>query len=317
MIALRRLRSRLLRIPASETSCERRGFHARDAAARAHIEQIGKSFLAGYHAALDAGGPEELAARLDQTAPAWRGFAYEGAGMALTLLDLLLPWGGGRLAALLRGPGAPHTYLIHVGAGWPLGRLPLRPERLLARLDPLLGWLALDGYGFHEGYFHWPRAVRLQQVPANVSGYARQVFDQGLGRSLWFVEGLDAGRIAVTVSCFPAGRQADLWSGVGLACAYAGGGGIASVERLREAAGPHLPAAAQGAAFAAEARQRAQNITPDCRLACEILCGLTVEEAALITTEARSGLPLDRPARAYALWRERIAQRLVKEAVAL
>jgi len=316
LAALRQFRKRLLGISPAETSCERRGFHVRDAAAQAHIEQIGQSFLAGYHAALDADGPDDLAALLDGVGLAWRGFAFEGAGMALTLLDLLFPWRHGRLAALLRGPGAPHTYLLHVGAGWPLGRLPLRPQRLLRRLDPLLGWLTLDGYGFHEGYFRWPRTVRQHHVPAHVRGYARQVFDQGVGRSLWFVEGLDVERIAAAVAGFPPERRSDLWSGVGLACAYAGGSDRASLELLREMTGPHLPAAAQGAAFAAEARRSAQNITPDCRLACDVLCGVPLEEAAQITTEARTGLPLDQPAHAYALWRERIARRVAQEVVA-
>lgn len=219
-------------------------------------------------------------------------------------------WRRGRRAALLRGPGAPHTYLIHVGAGWTLGQLPLR------RPDPLLGWLALDGYGFHAGFFDWPRAVRRRQDPARVTGYAREVFDQGLGRSLWFVEGLDVERIAATVAGFPAGRRDDLWSGVGLACAYAGGSDRAAVEHLRAAAGPHLPAMAQGAAFAAEARRSAQNLTPDTSLACEVLCGMSAQQAALITRQARADLPLDQPARAYALWRERIARRVAQEVVA-
>ncbi|HEU4324592.1 MAG TPA: DUF1702 family protein [Roseiflexaceae bacterium] len=311
MSALRRL----LGIPACESSCERRGFHIRDADARAHIEQIGQTFLMGYHTALDAGNPDALGAQLDSIAPAWRGFAYEGAGMALTLLDLLLPWRRNRLAAFLRGPGAPHTYLVHVGAGWTLGRLPLRPERLLGRLDPLLGWLALDGYGFHEGYFGWQRTVRRQAVPAQLRGPAREVFDQGLGRSLWFVEGIDTERIAATIRTFPTARRSDLWSGVGLACAYAGGAEREAVERLLVAAGPHLPAVAQGVAFAAEARRSAQNITLDCRLACEVFWDLPLEEVALITVQARADLPLDQPARAYTLWRERIARRFVKKGV--
>ncbi len=313
---LRQFRKRLLRISPAETSCAQRGFHVRDAAAQAHIERIGQTFLAGYHAALDAGGPDELGQQLDATIePDWRGFAYEGTGMALMLLDLLFPWRGGRLAAFLAGPGAPHTYLIHVGAGWPLGRLPLRPERLLRRLDPLLGWLALDGYGFHEGYFHWQRTVRGQAVPARITGPAREVFDQGLGRSLWFVEGIDVERIAATIRAFPAVRRSDLWSGVGLACAYAGGAERGALESLWSAAGPHLPAVAQGVVFAAEARRSAQNITPDNRLACAIFCGLPSEEAAQIAVDSRQNLPLDRPDRAYALWRERIASRFAEKEV--
>src|ERR1039457_1019400 len=85
-----------------------------------------------------------------------------------------------------------------------------------------------------------------------VAGSPRRAFDQGLGRSLWFVEGADASRIAAAISSFPKARQPDLWSGVGLACAYAGGRDQAHLELLRETAGPYVAQVAQGAAFAAK-----------------------------------------------------------------
>ncbi len=180
--------------------------------------------------------------------------------MALALLDALLPGRRDRLARLLAGPGAAHAYIIHVGAGWILARLPLAPERLLARLgDPVLRWLALDGYGFHEGYFRWPRSVERQEVPRKLRGYARRGFDQGLGRSLWFVDGADVRLIPRTIGRFPDDRQSDLWSGVGLACAYAGGRSRSEIEALRQAAGPHRPSLAQGAAFAAKARAQGRQ----------------------------------------------------------
>src|SRR3712207_8380154 len=55
--------------------------------------------------------------------------------------------------------------------------------------------------------------------------------DQGLGRSLWFVQGADVRRIPATVNAFPAERRPDLWSGLGLACGYAGGRTRAEVDR--------------------------------------------------------------------------------------
>ena len=181
------------------------------------------------------------------------GFAFEGAGMGLFLLDLLTPWRRDRLSAFLSGPGAPHVYMVHVGAGWALAQLGLRVDRALTRFDPLLRWLVMDGYGFHQGYFRWPRCVEGQWVPARLSGYARRGFDQGLGRSLWFVEGADGARITASIARFPRARQADLWSGVGLACAYAGGVTAEPIQQLRSMAGVNLPSLAQGAAFAAKA----------------------------------------------------------------
>jgi hypothetical protein len=309
MLILTTFRQRLLSIDPQDTSFARRGFRCPDGEIRERLERVGGAFVSGYHAALAEDRPAELGARLASGEAEYRGFVFEGAAMALTLLDFLLPWNGGRLRRFLDGPGASHTYLVHVGAGWALARAPLRVRALLKRLDPVLGWLALDGYGFHQGFFHWPQAVSRQRVPRSLKGYARRGFDQGLGRSLWFVFGADVERIPRTLAAFPAARQADLWSGVGLACAYAGGRDRVAITELYRAAGPHAPALAQGAAFAAKARQRAGNLIPDTDLACAVLCGMGPAAAAAITDEAAADLPADGAVPAFEVWRQRIQNR--------
>lgn len=228
--------------------------------------------------------------------------------MALALLDGLLPWGGGRLKSFAAGVGRAHEYMLYVGAGWAFARLGRDPARAPQSLDPLLGWLAADGYGFHEGYFKWPAYVARQQRPRRLKGYALRAFDQGLGRSLWFVRGAEVQKIVETVGTFARERRADLWSGVGLACAYAGGADDVSVEALRAGAGPFAPQLAQGAAFAAKARERAGNTAAHTERACRILCGMTAGAAASLTDAALIHLPpddADEPA--YELWRRRIA----------
>jgi hypothetical protein len=307
------LRRRLFGISPAETSFARRRFRGDATAVRERLEMVGGCFVRGYNAALEEDRPLPLAARIDREIEReLRGFAYEGAGMALALLDAVLPGRRDRLAGFLAGPGDAHAYIVHVGAGWILARLPLAPERLLAGPgDPLLRWLALDGYGFHEGYFRWPRSIERQQVPRKLRGYARRGFDQGLGRSLWFVDGADVGRIPRTVGAFPVARQADLWSGVGLACAYAGGRSRAEIEELRQAAGPFAPQLAQGVAFAAKARERAGNPAAPTELACQVVWGMDAAAAAAVTDSVLSDpLPADRPGEpGFELWRRRIQER--------
>ncbi len=305
------LRRALFGIRPGETSFERRGFQTDSDALRERLEEVGRCFVAGYHAALAEDRPEPLAALVESAVERdFHGFAYEGAGMALALRDALSPIRRDRLARFLAGPGDAHAYIIYVGAGWILARLPLSPERFLSRLpDPVLRWLALDGYGFHEGFFNWPRSVGRQEVPGKIRGYARQGFDQGLGRSLWFVQGADVRRIPATIQAFPAARQPDLWSGLGLACGYAGGRTRAEVEDLARAAGPYGPQLAQGVAFAAKARERAGNMAAHTLLACEVICGTDAATAAAVTDEARHDLPADRPDKpAFEVWRQRIQQ---------
>src|SRR5262249_10290259 len=138
-----------------------------------------------------------------------RGFAFEGACMAFGLLDLMAPWTGSRIMAFLRGPGDPHAYMIHVGVGWAFARFRFVMKRIFNAFDPVLRWLAMDGYGFHEGYFHGGGEVgRARQ--RRVAGYAARAFDQGLGRSLWFVAGSDPARIHAAISRFENPRHSDL-----------------------------------------------------------------------------------------------------------
>ena len=299
-------RRMLFGIPAGATSAGRRGFRGGDARVRERLETVGRVFVHGYHTALDVPVPDRLPERLDEVAAEDRGWAYEGAAMALALLDELVPWSRSRLVTFARGPGADHVYMVYVGAGWALARLRRRPDRARRRYDPILGWLALDGYGFHEGYFHWPRYEGGEGPPARLRGYARQAFDQGLGRSLWFVGGADAAWIAETVASVDPARRADLWGGVGLACAYAGGAERETVEALSSLAGPFRPHLAQGAAFAAKARARAGGAAAHTAMAVEILCGCSDRRAAAITDEALSGLRENGTAPAYEVWRSRI-----------
>ena len=318
-----KLSRRLLGISPLETSFARRGFRCDSEALRERLEGVGACFVHGYLCGLEAGSAEELASRIEAEVPRdSTGFAYEGAAMALTLLDVLTPWRRDRLRHFLDGPGRAHVYIVHVGAGWALARLPLPVERLLRTLHPILGWLALDGYGFHQGFFHWRETIVRQQVPRRLRGYARRVFDQGVGRSLWFVEGADPGRIAADVNAFPSARRADLWSGVGLACGYAGGAGRTGLETLLREAGNAAPALSQGVAFAAKARLLAGIPIADTALACAVLCGRTVEQTAALTDDAMPpGAAAPSPAEPgseplFELWRQNIQQLLCRPASA-
>jgi hypothetical protein len=299
----------LFGIRQEEVRCERRGFASSEPMAMRRLEAIGLAFLEGYHAALDL-PVGDVAVRLHAVDRDLRGFAFEGAAMGLSLLDSV--WlRGGRFAAFLAGPGAAHVFMVHVGAGWAYARLPWVRRNLdaaLGRLDPLLRWLAIDGHGFHDGYFHPRDSIRRQIVPRHLTGYARRAYDQGLGRSLWFVEGTDVRRIAASIEGFARTRRSDLWSGAGLACAYAGGRDYDTVSALWNAAGADRPALAQGAAFAAEARRRAGNLTRDTEIACRVFCGMPAEGAADVSVRACHDLPPDGSEPPYEVWRRRIQQ---------
>jgi len=305
---------RLFTISAAEAEFSRRGFRCVDPLIQNRLERVGRVFIDGYLAALDAPSSQVISERLNIAEPEFRGFAYEGAAMGLALLDSVTPWRTDRLSKFIDGPASCHVYMAHVGAGWAFARLRFfyrRVESFLPGLDPLLRWLAIDGYGFHEGYFRWREFIEQQHRPARLSADALRVFDQGLGRSLWFVVGGSVADAVRRISAFPADRQADLWSGLGLACTYAGGISEDGLQSLLEAAGQHLGQVRQGAAFAAKARLRAGNLVPHTENACLILCGVPADVAARITDDALEGVSSSAGPRSYALWRRRVIEHFV------
>jgi hypothetical protein len=305
------LRQRSLTISRDEVSFLRRGFSSTAPRARERLERVGGAVLDGYHAALSTEDAIEIADAIRGVEPELRGFACEGAAMAFTLLDRLSPWRPSRWREFLAGAGADHPYMLHVGAGLALARLRKKLRLPRAGFDPLLGWLIADGYGFHEGYFHAQEVGR--SIPGRIEGYARRAFDQGIGRSLWFSCGADAERIAARIGALPEERRSDLWSGVGLACAYAGGVERPEIESLRTRAERFVPELAQGAAFAAQARARARNPSPATELACQVLCRCDGAAAALATVRALEGLPPAGEVPAFEIWRRRIQARFGKE----
>jgi enediyne biosynthesis protein E3 len=305
-----RLRHRVISIGDDEVSFDVRGFHEGTPQARRALERHGASFVAGFNAALLTDDVDDLALRLRQIPSADRGFAYEGSAMGFGVLDLMTPLGGSRLRRLLASElGQRHVYMLHVGAGWSLARLHLRPGSHLPVLDPFLRWLSVDGFGFHHGFFAPRRYIDGHAQPRRVRGYERRAFDQGLGRSMWFVVGGDVERAARTVRAFPDDRQGDLWSGLGLASSYTTAVGRDELERLCELAGSHQPRLAQGGAFAVGARHRAGNLLEHTRLAGEVLCGRSAEDIAEIVDDARSGLG-GAAGSEYERWRTRIAEHL-------
>lgn len=307
------LTQRLLKIPSREVEFARRGFACSDPQIQNRLENIGRYFLQGYHAALEDKDHDALAQQLEQVALEQRGFAYEGAAMALVLLDGLFPRKQ-RFQKFLSGAGKHHIYMVYVGAGWAYARLPWlrrRVERAIRKFDPVLRWLVIDGFGFHQGYFHWPTAVHSSKT--HFSEHARHVFYQGLGRSLWFVHGANAFEISRTIQTFEPQYRADAWSGVGLACAYAGGLSISAIEELCRYAGRCKPALAQGAAFAAKTRLLAGNPAAHTEVACATLCGMPAESAAALCDETLALVDQSQPC-PYQQWRELLQRSLLLHA---
>jgi hypothetical protein len=284
-----------------ETTLDKRGFHKKSPEAQERLETVGKMFLEGYAHAMEARTPADAVGPLEQL-PDWlRGFAYEGAGMGLAVLDGL-PFGRSdnvdRFLETERGEA--YRYLVYVGIGWAMARIPRfrwpKPESL----DPMLVPLVLDGYGFHQAYFKTARYVDGQYQDPNFpwprgrhGAHANNAIDQGIGRALWFIGGIEPTLVADKVDAFPESRRADLWAGVGLAATYAGGVDDDELRTVLRRSGEFRVNLAQGSAFAADARVRAGIVPEHSARATRIFCGATPQEVARMTAALRPALPVD------------------------
>lgn len=308
---------RLLLAPElAEVSFQRRGFPVPPSAITERLEAVPRAVICGFEWGLDIRDQWELEHRLALVEEDLRGFAYEGATMACTVLDAL-PGRSGRTRALLLGPGQPHLFLAYIGIGFAMARLPRRLWRgVLPDLDgipyhPTMSWLAVDGYGFDRAYFDTVRVIDRQERPAaypwqGSAEYFPRAVDQGIGRALWFIHGGCVPNVAAAVRRFAADRYPDLWSGVGLAATFAGG---CDAGPLRRAAGGHAPDLAQGAVFAAKARSWSGCVPEHTRSALTGLTGLTVEAAVRLADETAVTGAGGGPVPPYEMWRSRVRAR--------
>lgn len=279
-----------------------------DGASAARLKQIVFTVTECSRTTLLDPGFDSLVPKLEAYDQELHGFAYEGAGVGLAVLDCLWPRKN-RTAALAAGPGARQAFGIYLGAGMCLARIRRNPESFRRRFgDPLLSWLILDGYGFYKGFFAYQHYVHYRHVPPHIYGYGRRVFDQGVGRAIWFAADADVDRVAGIIGAFSPPRQVDLWSGVGFACGYSGGIERSALDALPALADRHRGHLAVGAAISAKARHLGGNPASQNELACEVLCGTTSQQASAIVDAAVRGIPSGNDVPAHALWRQRVLQ---------
>lgn len=306
---------RRLRRDLREADFGRRRFRLRGGPARERLEDAGRAFVEGFNEAVAGPGGDRLAEALAQVPEEFRGFAVEGAGAGCALLDLVTLSGGRRLRGLLEGPGKDFPHPVHLGVGRAFAQAHVRTWRTLRAGDPVLRWTALDGAGFHQGFFHADRVVGEQAVEAGVRGVRRAVRDQGLGRALWFHECADPEGVALRVAEFPPGRRADLWAGVGLAATYIGGCDEDELAALAAASGTFRAHLAQGSAFAAAAHVRSGLTLPKhCEIGAPALTGASAGTVAGWADGQRSALGDATDIAAYQAWRAAVRRRWAEHA---
>jgi len=317
-------RKRFLAPDTSDAEFATLGFALDDAPAQEQLEHGALQLLMGYEFGIEQKGHDALVTRLETLQREYRGFAYEGAAMALTIRDVMSPVPGNKLTesflagpGYADGPGSKHIFMAYLGIGFALGRLPKMlwrralPEQSRLADHKSLRWLIIDGYGFHMAFFQHTKWVDRQYTAGTYpwpgpADYTNRVVDQGIGRAMWFVYGGNVERLLTSVRGFPPGRRADLMAGVGLAATYAGGVDEAALEALIRGGAEYRAEIAQGAVLALRARVVADLATPYNEVAARVLCDRTTEQAADIALKEIADLPEDGAVPAYEVFRQRI-----------
>jgi hypothetical protein len=300
----------------AEVSFAERGFPVTPSAATERLEAIPQSVVVGFEWAIEAKDQWDVERRLNMVEPELRGFAYEGATMAYTVRDAM-PGPSNRTRDLLMGPGQPHLLLAYIGIGFAMARLP-RPlwKKIIPDLSgspfyPVMTWLAVDGYGFDLAYFHTKRWVDEQRRPApypwqGAPDYFLRAVDQGIGRALWFINGADPDAVTAAVGRFATERQADLWSGVGLAATFAGGTTADGLTALRTAAGDHHADLAVGSVWAVTGRIAAGFTPEHTEFAADVFTGLSTQDAVILAGNAAVDPGGAGPVPPYEVWRDNV-----------
>ncbi len=238
------------------------------------------------------------------------GVFLEGAAMGATIADHVMPWRNDRWKRLAEASSSKHPYEIHTGFGMALAILGRKADHILKRkhFDSLWDWFTIDGFAFQTGLMNSDRCLRQQWRPLekHLTPYGWRVFDQGLGRSMWFTLGGDTAEIVNILRAFPKERRRDLLIGLGVAAAHTGGVSQESLKKLRNSAGNQRRYLAVGAAVAAHVRRLAGTRSSVTDESCIILSGLSSESAADLVQWSQEQIGAEKCHNAHEQWQGRL-----------
>jgi len=193
-----------------------------------------------------------------------------------------------------------HATQVHIGLGWALGQERLSTDEYLDKLQPLLSWRILDGYGYYDGFFR-RRKVLQGLLPEGVVGQAVNVYTQGVGRSLWYTSKGSISKLLKMIEMLPQERHADLWRGIGIASTYVGGLDTELSHKLWEVAGSYQNRLAAGAALAIKSRVAAKTIAEEDKNHRNEWCQLTIFQLVSLLKQMEPPLNVD-SRDTYHLW---------------
>ena len=251
------------------------------------MENIKTIFQAAQENASKVEDLNELVFQLESTEREFLSVAYEGAAMGLALKDLSK---GGSIQNWLAFVGAAkkHSPQVYIGMGWAVAQEKYDTSSFIDKLPANMQFRIWDGCGYFDGIFRQRQTIKSQNRLEYIAEKNYKAYDEGLGRSIWYICKGDETKVQEMIQQFSPERHSDLWRGIGIACSYVGGFEENALKVLVASAGEHNTQLGIGAAMVAESRIEADSYTKDIDLANLVFNDLTAEEAMKITAKNKS-----------------------------
>jgi enediyne biosynthesis protein E3 len=236
------------------------------------LQSVQHVFQKGFSLAEETSSLSGLADGLNAMDKEYLSVAFEGASMSIALNCIeadkeIKPW-----FDFLEQYAQPHTILYHIGLGWALAQLQIHVTPYLERLDAVERYRVMDGYGYYEAIFRTKKCIHGQQQPTGLNAASTSAYFQGIGRGIWYLNHGQISEAQGMIEKFAPEKRMDLWRGLGIACAYAGGCDETVLKDIMAAAGDYRRQLATGAVMTAICRHKAGYITGGTELACKVLC---------------------------------------------
>ncbi len=242
------------------------------------MEYIQKLFLDVGQATEKINSLKEIIGFLDKEPREFRSIAYESASMVIGLKDLYITKTLNDWEEFREACRTEHSFHIDIGLGWAFAKMGMYPEDFLRSANPVVKRMVLDGIGYYYALFKGRSTIKSKDVPGEIKEDDINGFDQGLGRRLWYMVKGSVNDLAPLLQSFDGSRHADLWQGVGIACAYVGGNKEQALEDLLNAARDYKKQLCIGITLAAISRIASASINEDVKLAYRIVCNKAIED---------------------------------------
>ncbi len=263
-------------------------------------------FTTGYNAAIET-DPQTLAKHLEGLDVIERSVMLEGSYTAVATMDLQEGANWANLQELMAA-SSDSIIAMNEGIGQALCQQRMQIDFVPKVTATFWGWLAVDGYGCHAGYFRWPETIAQQKIPACLDEIGIKAFDQGVGRAMWMMGAADPKTIKRLVNNFPPSRRADMWSGVGMMVGMWGADDSKDMRRFLLASGRWRPWLQLGVSWSTMGRAQAGQIMDYTRDACRVICGSDDSEVIALVARSLEALGPLTTSHKFGEWKDLMAQ---------